>query len=159
MNDDNPIGMALAALRDKDTRAKALAAILGAFVAGAIVAAFCLHGILTDKGCSATISFGAAFWAGMLALIVLGMILFAGGFILYGGLHLPGFISKHLETRKQPWYQEEKRRRRESRDPLMTRIGEHFAEHWKRWVAVPFFVGGLVLFAYVLAYAAWLAFC
>jgi len=159
MNSNNPISDALEALRDKDTRAKALAAILGAFGVGAIMAAWCLHGMMTSKGCSASIGFESAFGAGMLALMILAIIWFAGGYILYGSFHLPGFIREKLEDRKQPWYQEQKRLERENRDPLSVRIGKHFSEYWKTWAAVIVFIGGVVLLAYTLAYLAWLLFC
>lgn len=158
MNKDNPISMALKAIKDENTRSKALA-VLGAFGAAAVIAAVFLYSIMTERGCSAGIPIASAIVLGLFALAILGAVWFIGGFILYSSFHLPGFIREMMDDRRQDWYLEMKREQRENRKPLSVRIKTHFAENWRKWLAVPAFVGGLALFSYTIAYLAWLAFC
>lgn len=150
----------LADLRDafEDHRGKFLTAIACGLLAAFLVVTSYFHDILSAKGCSAHLSGGELVAIGLFGLFLIFIIFAMGSFIAYGSFHLPGFLGRWLEERRDPDLIEFNRRWREE-NPLGPRAAAFLGRNWKRIAAVPILIALAGLLAYVLGRIAWMVYC
>lgn len=147
------------ALTDPDTRGKAFVALLIGLAGGIFVGSMAVRDMLSKGGCSAEVPVAALVFFGALGMILLFGTWFLGGCIIYGSFYIPEFIREHLELRRDPEYQEARRRDRERRPPLKFRTALFLSRNWKRILGIPALAALGFLAAYCLGYCAWLVYC